>query len=599
MTNLLAHRGPDDAGLFVGAGVGLGARRLSIIDLAGGHQPLSNEDGTVWIAYNGEVFNAPALRDELIAVGHQFRTQTDTEVIVHGYEEWGTEVVARLRGMFAFAIWDGRRERLLLARDRFGMKPLYYAQTGDRFACASEIRPILQGLPQLPRRASQEALWHLFGLGFIPNPLTAFEGVVALPAAHWLLVENGRLTLQPYWQLHFPAEATSPFASFDEATEAFMAQLREAVAAWRLSDVAIGSLLSGGIDSSTLAALLAEISSNPIHTFTIAFDAASHDEAVLARATAQHIGSQHHEIRFAATDFDLLPTVVRHLEAPQCSATSIPIYMLYRACRDAGFKVILTGEGADELLGGYHWFDGDRRVRPLLRLPSWLRRQLVRLPLPGSREGKRVLAYGTADPIDRYWLWLRNASPKSRQRLLRLPAPHPEAVDLWRQRYETAVSPLPPLHQFLYLDAHTRLPDFINFEVDRMSMAASVEARPPFLDHHLWEFCAQLPPNFKLNEELNKRLVRKGVEKLLPTAVGQRPKKGLASPHSLWWRSERLPAWAETCLHPAALEETGYFDVLAVQRLRRLHQIGTRDNGRLLTGVLTTQLWHQEMGIGT
>jgi asparagine synthase (glutamine-hydrolysing) len=599
LSDLLRHRGPDDGHVYVGDRVGLAARRLSIIDLADGRQPLSNEDGTIWICYNGEVYNAPELRQQLLTAGHHFRSRSDTEVIVHAYEEWGEKMIGRLRGMFAFALWDGKERRLLLARDRFGMKPLYYAQNGQRFAFASEIQPLFCALPQLVRQANLESLWRLFEIGFIPAPLTAFQNVYQLPAAHYIVVENGRLQPpQPYWHLNYPAHI--PAADIHQTAEQFLFQLRQAVNAWRLSDVPVGSLLSGGIDSSALAALLNEIS-GPIHTFNIAFTAASHDEAARARQTAVHLnprvrGDYHHELIFNEEAFNYLPAVVRHLEAPQTAMTTIPLYLLYKACREAGFKVILTGEGADELLGGYHWFDGDRRIRPLLSIPQPIRQQLAHLPLPISADGRRVLAHATHQPIARYTLWHQITTEEQRHQLLKTSA-FPPVHEQWARQYAAQINGRHPLNQFLHLEAHTRLPDFINFEVDRMSMAHSIEARPPFLDHQLWEFCAALPPDHKLIPHLNKRLLRLGMAGLLPEQIRQWPKQGLAAPHSQWWRQEKLPAWAENCLHRTALQETGYFDTVTVARLRTEHQAGKRDHGRLLTGILTTQLWHQELAV--
>jgi asparagine synthase (glutamine-hydrolysing) len=437
----------------------------------------------------------------------------------------------------------------------------------------------------------------LFELGFIPAPLTAFQGIYKLPAAHILTVENGQLRQQQYWQLAYPVEGHRRPVDSHEVTERFMAQLRQAVDAWRLSDVPVGSLLSGGIDSSALAALLTEVSGGPIHTFNIAFAAASHDESAVARQTAGWLGSRHHELLFDNDAFDHLPQVVAHLEEPQCSATSIPLYLLYRACRQAGFKVIMTGEGADELLAGYHWFDGDRRLRPLLAWPSPLRRLLAVAPLPFSMAGRRVLAQGTADAIERYALWHQVTPPDQLAALLPLPAPRSPLSHQWHEQYDACVNGRHPLNQFLYLESQTRLVDFINFEVDRMSMANSVEARPPFLDHHLWEFCAQLPPEYKVSSQGNKRLLRQALKDHLPAAVRQRPKQGLATPHAAWWRADKLPAWAEECLQPAALKATGYFAAAEVARLRRLHQAGKSDSSRLLMGVLTTQLWHQLMAI--
>lgn len=608
--DMIQHRGPDDSGIYIGGGVGLGARRLSIIDLAGGHQPLSNEDDTVWITYNGEVFNAPQLRTELERCGHHFRTHTDTEVIVHGYEEWGDEVVARLRGMFAFGLWDGRRGRLLVARDRLAIKPLYYAQDSGRVAFASEITPLFTLLPSLTRRPNDESLTHLFAWGYIPTPLTPFADIHKLPAAHMLIVEKGQIIVKRYWQLQFseqkaadrwplavneatPAANRQPLAAFPDAVAQFRDHLREAVAVWRLSDVPVGSLLSGGIDSSALALLLTEISGGPIHTFTMGFAAATHDESHLARDFARHIGSHHHELHFDEGAFDYLPAVIRHMETPQTSATSIPIYLLYKACREAGFKVVLTGEGADELLGGYHWFDGDRRMRPLLGLPTPVRHLLAKLPGVMSAAARRVLAQAPQDPTERYFLWHQLTTPAQREALL--------AGQLVSQSASQPVShpsvshSLSPLHHFLALEAQTRLADFINDEVDRMSMANSVEARPPFLDHLLWEWCAARPPEYKLSRQGNKLLLRQAMKGKLPPALSRRTKKGLATPHALWWRREKLPAWAEECLHPAALAQTGFFHRDTVQNLRLTHQAGHADYSRLLTGVLTTQLWFHEL----
>lgn len=597
--DLLHHRGPDDAGIFVADGVGLAARRLSIIDLAHGHQPLSNEDGTIWIAYNGEVMNAPALRAELEAAGHQFRTRTDTETIVHAYEAWGTDAFVRLRGMFAFALWDGRSQSLLLVRDRFGIKPLHYAKIGNELAFASEIRPLFHLLPTLTRRTNRQALTDLFSYGFVPTPQTMFEDVYKLPAAHMLIVQNGSVAIRPYWNLTFPDHGSYRQISEADAVDEFMAHLRDAVSTWRMSDVPVGSLLSGGIDSSALATLLTELSGQPIHTFNIAFSAASHDESAYAQAVAQRIGSQHHTLHFGPEAFDLLPRIVRQLEEPQCSATSLPIYLLYQACREAGFKVILTGEGADELLGGYHWFDGDRRVRPFLSIPQPLRQLLTKLPLPGSTAGQRVLAHATRDPLTRFALWHQVTPPALLQELFNRGGRRGrgEKEKTSALSAPSAVNSYHPLNQFLALEAQTRLVDFINFEVDRMSMANSVEARPPFLDHKLWEFCATLPPELKLNGAMNKVLLRLGMKELLPTAVTNRPKQGLATPHAAWWRSPKLPAWAEECLQPTSLREAGYFNGEVVQKLREMHRNGRTDHSRILTGILTTQIWHQEMQV--
>lgn len=593
-SDLISHRGPDDMGLFVGEGIGLAARRLSIIDLDGGHQPLSNEDGSVWIAYNGEIFNAPELRETLIHQGHLFKTHTDTEVVVHAYEEWGIDALPLFRGMYAFALWDGPRERLLLVRDRFGIKPLHYVHLSDRLAFASEIRPLFALEPALAVEPDYGALGQLFQYGYIPTPLTAFAHIRQLPAAHVLLFQNGSIEIQRYWELEFPTEGNYPKISEQEASEGFLHHLRDAVAAWRMSDVPVGSLLSGGIDSASLAALLTEISGG-IQTFTIRFSEASHDESDRARAIANYIGSTHHELDFNMSSFDHLPDIVTSLESPQCSTTSIPISLLYRACHEAGFKVMMTGEGADELLGGYHWFEGDRRARALLPLPRGVRTLLAGSPLPMSSAARRVLREQGQDPIERYTLWTQISDEAERLSLLKFPTLNGPGSNFlaWKPKLKDRH----PLDQFLTLDAHTRMVDFINFEVDRMSMMHSVEARPPFLDHLLWEFTAKLPAGLKLSRAGNKRLLRLAMRAHLPPQTIQQPKQGLAAPHAAWWRKPSLPAWAEECLSASALEQTGFFHVETVARLRETHQRGRADHSRLLTGVLTTQLWVDRMRV--
>ncbi len=578
--DLLTHRGPDEVGMIVGDGVGIAARRLSIIDLTGGHQPISNEDDSLHLVCNGEIFNAPDLRLQLESKGHRFKTRTDIETILHAYEEWGDDAMTHLRGMFAFAIWDERAQKLFLARDRFGIKPLYYTQHGNKFIFASEIRPLLQFITPC---ANLDALHQLFTLGYVPSPLTAFENISKLPAAHALTHHSSRITLNSYWRLIFNHQSIN----LETASEKFTELLKDAVAAWRLSDVTVGSLLSGGVDSAALAFFLNQLSSAPIHTFTIGFTAATHDESAAARETARALGSHHHELTFSSADFDHLPEVISHLEEPQCSATSVPIYLLYKACHEAGFKVIMTGEGADELLGGYHWFDGDRRARRLLSLPQPLRALIAHSPIQMSAPARRVLAQGTNDHTQRYFLWHQLADEKQLFTLFKSEIRNQKSSIFDHQS-------LHPLDSFLLLESQTRMVDFINFEVDRMSMANSVEARPPFLDHHLWEFCATLPPECKLSPNGNKLLLRAGMKGRLPDAVVNQPKRGLATPHADWWRSNHLPAWAEEALHPSALEASGYFDSCEVKRLRKEHQTGKADHSRLLMGVLTTQLWHDE-----
>jgi asparagine synthase (glutamine-hydrolysing) len=592
----LIHRGPDEAGHYSDVDIFLGSRRLSIIDVAGGHQPLSAADGTVWVVQNGEIYNYLALRAELEALGHVFHTRSDTEVIAAAYAAWGTDGVRRLRGIFAFAIWDVPRRRLLLARDRFGVKPLYLAnQPNGGLAFASEIRPLLGLLPNGPR-ADRTALSALFSVGFVPGPHTAFEGVTKLPAAHILVAEGGRVQMERYWDLPGPEAANgNGQAASDDAVAGFRAQLVRAVEEQRMSEVPLGALISGGLDSASIAALLQRASSERLHTFNIGFEQPGYDETRYAALAASHIGTRHHQVVFREADFERYPEVMAHLEEPQCSATSLPIYLLYEACRQAGLTVILTGEGADELLGGYHWFQGDAQARPLLGLPSPLRAMLAALPLPISAVGRRVLRSGVADPVARYTLWQGLDGDRAAGLLSAELASHPNGVAAqWREDFRAADGWRDPFRQFQYFEVHSRLVDFINFEVDRMSMAHSIEARVPFLDHELWEYAAKLPSTAIVGGAAPKDLLRRAMRPDLPSEVVARRKQGLAAPHAAWLRRERLPDWAEAQLQDGALRQTGYFVPAEVRRLRAEHRAGRANHSRLLMGVLSTQLWHEQ-----
>ncbi len=593
---LLAHRGPDDEGYYADADAFLGVRRLSIIDVAGGHQPLSNETEAVWVVQNGEIYNYLAVRAELEARGHIFRTRSDTEVIAHAYEEWGTDCPRRLRGIFAFGVWDQPRRRLFLARDRFGVKPLYYVELSHgELAFASEIRPLLALLPEC-RRADLTALRALFTVGFIPAPRTAFEGIRKFPAAHTLVAEEGQVRLEQYWDLPHPL-APSPRPRAEErgvrpAVEQFQHHLHRAVTEQRMSEVPLGALLSGGIDSSSIAALLQAQSSERLHTFNVGFERTTYDEARYAELAAQRIGTQHHQIVFREADFDRYPEVMARLEEPQCSATALPIYLLYEACRRAGLTVILTGEGSDELLGGYHWFRGDAQAQRLLWLPRPVRRLAADAPLPISEAARHVLREGGPEVVARYALWhaVGEADGLLSPDSLRAGG----LTDDWGIAFDAPLAARDAFRQFQYLEAHTRLVDFINFEVDRMSMAHSIEARVPFLDHELWEFVAGLPSEMFLNGSQPKGLLREAMRTYLPPEILARRKWGLAAPYADWLRRARLPDWAEDVLSDTALKEAGYFNIGAVRQLRAEHQSGRRSHARLLMGVLSTQLWHRE-----
>jgi asparagine synthase (glutamine-hydrolysing) len=592
----LAHRGPDDAGCYTDADVYLGARRLSIIDVAGGHQPLSTADRMVWVVQNGEIYNYLELRAQLEARGQVFHTRSDTEVIAAAYEAWGVDCARHLRGIYAFAVWDARRRRLLLARDRFGVKPLYYViLPGGGLAFASEIRPLLGRLPAI--RPDLAALHALFSVGFIPTPRTAFEGVAKLPAANILLAEAGGIQMRSYWDL--PRESAEappanlhprPAGPDPEIVAGFRQHLERAVVEQRMSEVPLGALISGGIDSAAIAALLQAHSPDQLHTFNIGFEQAGYDETGYAALAAGHIGTQHHQVLFREADFDRYPEVLEHLEEPQCSATALPIYLLYQACREAGLTVILTGEGADELLGGYHWYQGDAIARRLLGLPGPARRLLAASPLNISDAGRRVLRSGEPESVARYALW--QGVGEGAAVLAPEVGRQPQVIASWREAFSAGAAGRDAFRQLQYFDTHTRLVDFINFEVDRMSMAHSIEARVPFLDHELWEFVGRLPSAAVTGGRAPKEVLRRAMQAELPAETLARRKQGLAAPHAAWLRRARLPDWAETLIDGPALSRTGYFDPAGVGRLRAEHQAGGANHSRVLMGVLSTQLWH-------
>lgn len=617
MAGALIHRGPDDEGVFVSptGACGLGVRRLAIIDLAGGRQPLSNETGDVWVVQNGEIYNYKPLRAELEGRGHTFRTNSDTEALVHAYEQWGDSCVERLWGMFALAIWDERRQRLLLARDRFGEKPLFLARAAGCLLFASEIKALLRHPALCQPRLDERSLEDMFTVGYVPGPATIWRDIDKLPPAHCLTCAAGddAASVRRYWDAPFAAAGCEQPVDRRQAVEEVLALLKDAVRLRLQSDVPVGALLSGGLDSSGLTALMQEQAGGQVHTFSIGFDRASHDESAFARQASSYLGTQHHELRFGWEAFDRLPQTVAALDQPQCFATATPIGMLYQACRSAGFKVILTGEGSDELLGGYGWMRGDQQAAPLLHLPLGLRRALIspRLPLPASPAARRVLRSADRSAVSRYLAWQQIChgwqprelfSPALRDALAG--CPRPPLAARWQSSYAADTGPLSPLHGVLTLEQAIRLPDFINHEVDAMSMAHSVEARVPFLDHRLWELLARWPARLKLDpRKPEKWLLREafgspgpGGRPYLPPAIRQRRKQGLATPHADWWRMPRMPEWVEEALSAGRLRRDGLFDPAAVATRWAQHRAGQANHSALLTGVLNTQLWLAHAG---
>lgn len=573
------HRGPDDQGIYTSEKAILGARRLSIIDLEGGRQPVSNETETVWAVLNGEIFNAPELRRVLEGKGHSFRSRVDTEVLVHAYEEWGEDLGQHLRGMFAIGLWDEKLGRLLLVRDRFGMKPLYYLQQQDGLYFASEVQA-LRYLVGEELRIRREALWELFEVGYVPGPGTFYENVSQVLPGQMLVVKDG-MAQQGRYATELPSTQETQEKVSDEV---FLEMLKDAVATWSRSDVPVASLLSGGIDSGMLAALLARAVDAPLHTFHVSFEVKDLDEAAFARRTAEHLGSQHHEIFFNAASFERLPEVVRSMGQPVCSATCLPQYLLYEACHQAGFKAVFTGEGADELLGGYHWYRGEQLLAPLLHAPRAVRRMVANLRQGAAR---RMVLRGTRHVAERFALWQEVAPAETRRALLGFSGA-PVAAR-WTALLDDGPAHDSTFRELQAVERQTRMIDYINFEADRLSMAHSVEARPPFLDHLLWQKTAGWPVHRLAGLMRNKRILRQCGESLLPPEVVRCSKRGLRAPYAAWWRGPG-PDWREEAVSEGALKNTGLFDPALVAHMLREHRQGAQDYGNILMGILTTQL---------
>ncbi|MGC2773746.1 MAG: asparagine synthase (glutamine-hydrolyzing), partial [Candidatus Sulfotelmatobacter sp.] len=509
MCQTLVHRGPDDEGMFVKDGAGLGMRRLSIIDLAGGHQPVFNEDRTAWVVFNGEIYNFRELRRELEQKGHRFHTHSDTEVIVHLYEDLGAECVHKLRGMFAFALFDERHRRLLLARDRLGKKPMHYALSDGRLLFGSEIKAILAAAPELSAVNSQ-ALLQYFYFGYIPDPATAFLGIQKLPPGHLLEFEREEVHVRQYWDL--PEYGTYSPASEEECLDELEEKLAEAVRIRLIADVPLGALLSGGTDSSTIVALMARASSTPVKTFSIGFRHADLNEAPYARMVAEQFGTEHHELILEPKVAETVETLARSLEEPFGDSSMLPTY--YVSCLARKYvTVVLSGDGGDEAFAGYDRYRIHLRDRSGYWIPPWageLYRERVYPRLPFGVPG-RNFAYSISLPWPERYIEAVSLVPYQRNFMILSGefvevGTHP--LDTFRN-YISAAPARDPVSRILYLDTKTYLPGDILTKVDRMSMAASLEARVPMLDHVFLEWVTSLAPQWKMGKQGQKYILTK------------------------------------------------------------------------------------------
>ncbi len=600
MRDLIAHRGPDDAGSYVAPDgrVGLANRRLSIIDLsAGGHQPLANEDGTVWIAFNGEIYNYRELRPALLARGHVFASQSDTEVIVHLYEEYGADCVQHLRGMFAFAIWDARRQELFLARDRLGEKPLYYAHADGSFMFASEIKSLLAN-PALRRKVKPEALYHYLTFLTPPAPDTLFDGVQKLAAGHcaWI-ARDGSVRVHEYWNMF--AGAPAP-ASPGDVLDQLRSTLRESIALRMISDVPFGVLLSGGIDSTTNLALMTELLKQPVRSFSIGYAGAGveeYNELNFARAAAREFGAEHHEVIIGREDLmRFLPDMIYHQDEPIADPVCVPVHYVCKLARESGTKVVQVGEGADELFGGYaHWIAALRLERTLWpmfgSLPGFMRHAVAGMARPLLGELRHEYLRRGAAHEELFWGGAIAFGEAGKQALLtdgflrqvRGLSSH-DPVRAQRLQFEATSPNRDYLTWMSYLDLRMRLPELLLMRVDKMSMATSVEARVPFLDHVFVEQMMQLPQHVKLPGLQPKHLLKQAVRGIIPDAVIDRPKQGFRVPVRQWL-AEDLGVLAHDCLR-GFCQRTDYFRWPRVQAL-------LRSNNELSWYLLNFALWHE------
>jgi asparagine synthase (glutamine-hydrolysing) len=596
MCDVIAHRGPDDAGYYVDGPVGLGMRRLSIIDLATGHQPIANEDQTVWIVFNGEIYNFLELREELRARGHIFRTNTDTEVIVHLYEDFGSECVRRLRGMFAFAIYDSRNRSLLLARDRMGKKPLHYALRGDWLIFGSEIKSLLEAAPHLAE-VDRDALISYFYFGYIPDPQSAFRDIRKLPPGHLLEFRNGSASVKQYWDV--PAYGTNLSISEEECLNELEQRLSEAVRIRLISDVPLGALLSGGVDSSLVVGLMAKATSRPVKTFTIGFDHSEFDETHYARQVAKAFGTEHHELILQPDVVGTLEKLTPGMEEPFADSSILPTYYVSCLARQH-VTVALSGDGGDELFAGYERYTRVLRRNYLNRMPQWLGglyRNQVFHKLP-SFYGRRFLFNMSLPLRDRYIdsvshfpAWGRERELFSRD-FLAFADSMESPLEQFRRYFDEA-----PANDFvsrlLYLDTKTYLPFDILTKVDRMSMATSLEVRVPILDHVFIEWVTALPVELKLRGLNGKYILKKLAERTgIPREVLYRPKRGFAMPLKHWMRKELKRELVEILLEPRTLQR-GYYSKIALRKLVEEHSTGRRDRSHEIWLLLMLELWHR------
>jgi asparagine synthase (glutamine-hydrolysing) len=603
MGRVIEHRGPDDHGHFQAPGVGLGMRRLSIIDVAGGHQPIANEDETVWLVLNGEIYNFRELHANLEQKGHRFRTRTDTEVIVHLYEEVGLDVFKHLRGMFGVALWDAKRQRLVLARDRIGEKPLYVRREPGRFLFASELKSILQA-GDVPRRLNTIALEEYLALGYVPAPLTLLEGIEKLLPGHYLVVEKERVEDHEFWDV--PRGKTES-RSEEDWIELIRQKLLETIGSQLVSDVPLGAFLSGGIDSSTIVAGMARLTGQPVKTYSIGYEAddSYYNELSFAKTVAKAFGTDHHEIIVRPEVSNLLPKLIWHLDEPIADSACLTTYLVSRLARES-VTVILSGVGGDELFGGYRRYLGNSLQRFYKRLPGPVRRSLLpvllrHVPQDRGTAWKDYARYASAflktaelGPAERYMSYVTLLSPQVQGDLLRREPQtgsngNSSAAETL-QKYFARCSEDDDLNRIIYADLKTSLPDDLLALTDRMSMAASIECRAPFVDYELIELASRIPSSSKVRGFTLKYLLKKAVAPWLPREIIHRKKRGFGAPVGSWLRHDLQPL-IHDLLSEEQVRRRGLMHWPAVENILQAHQEQRSDYTDHIFALIALETW--------
>ncbi len=606
MSNMLSHRGPDDEGYYYDQDVMLGMRRLKVIDLETGNQPIYNEDRSIVVVYNGEIYNFREIRKDLEKKNHTFSTNSDTESIVHLYEEYGDACVNQIRGMFAFALWDSKRKRLILARDRVGIKPLYYYSKGGAFAFASEIKSLLIH-PGISKEINFKALHNYLTFLYVPGPETIFKNVMKLLPGHILIFENGKPVTKQYWDItggDYDFRGLEK-RSENELSEQMFELLHESIEKHMISDVSLGVFLSGGTDSASIVAIASEMSAKPVKTFSIGFDDAYYNELDNAKLVAERYGTDHHEFVVAPPDMDFIEEIIGSFDEPFADSSAIPTYFVSKCAREH-VTVALSGDGGDEIFGGYGNYKADKICHYYRKLPGLFRDDLIPFfinglqekedPFSANQQLKKLLKMSRMSPESGHVFWLSVFNNDLKDKLyktdlLRNLLVH-DSLDRY-QEYFDRFNGNDFLNKYIKADIKTVLPDDYLTKVDRMSMMNSLEVRVPFLDHKLLEFGAAMPGKYKLNGFTSKYLLKKIMKNRLPDAIVNGKKKGFSVPLSKWFKQD-FSVLIEKYLSEEVVSKRGYFNYDTIAMLSKEHKSGKQDNSKFLWTLICFEIWHRK-----